>query len=248
MNDKSLCVIPARMGSSRFPGKPLKRICGKEMIAYCYENAANTESFDYVYIATPDDAIIDFCLENKFNVIKTSDAHERCTSRTLEALQLIESKHKSEYSNIVMLQGDEPLISKDMLKDCLMALENNDVVNLATEVCSETEHEDINEVKVVISSNDTAIYFSRAKIPSTKDNLKVRAFKQVCAIGFSKQKLELFESLPPSEHEIYESVDMNRFIDNGVKIAIVKVDGNIASVDTIEDLKRVEDIINKNET
>lgn len=247
MNNKSLCVIPARLGSSRFPGKPLKKICGKEMIAYCYENATNSESFDFVCIATPDDEIIEYCLANKFNVIKTSDTHERCTSRTLEALQLIESEHSSEYSNIVMLQGDEPLISKDMLKDCLLALQDNDVVNLATRVQSEAEHQDINEVKVVIRSNNTAIYFSRAKVPSTKDNLKIHAFKQVCAIGFSKEKLELFENLSPSEHEIYESVDMNRFVDNGVEIAIVKVDGHIASVDTIEDLKKVENIIKKNE-
>ena len=83
MNNKSLCVIPARLGSSRFPGKPLKKIC---MITYCYENATNSESFDFVCIATPDDEIIEYCLVNKFNVIKTSDTHERCTSRTLESL------------------------------------------------------------------------------------------------------------------------------------------------------------------
>ena len=244
---KSLCVIPARMGSSRFPGKPLKKICGKEMIGYCYENAMKANKFDYVCIATPDAEIINFCNKQNYNAILTSDDHERCTSRTLEALQILEEKTKTEFINIVMLQGDEPLITSDMLEKCLNALSSWDVVNLASEISSEEELKDINEVKVVFSNSMKAIYFSRANIPCTKDNLCIKAFKQVCAIGFSKNKLQLFESLEPSSYEVYESIDMNRFIENDVGIGIVKVDGEIASVDTLEDLKKVEGIIQKNE-
>jgi len=244
---KSLCVIPARMGSSRFPGKPLKKICGKEMVGYCYENAIKSQGFDYVCIATPDEEIISFCKEKNFNVVLTSNTHERCTSRTLEALHMLEEKTKNEFSKIVMLQGDEPLISPKMLQECLNGLSDWDVVNLASEIKSDEEHGDINEVKVVFSKNMKAIYFSRAKIPSTKDNFSTKAFKQVCAIGFSKNKLELFESLKPSTYEIYESIDMNRFIENEIDIGVIKVNGEIASVDTLEDLQKVEGIISRDE-
>ena len=127
MSNQSLCVIPARMGSSRFPGKPLKKICGKEMIKYCYDNAVKANSFTHIYIATPDKEIIDYCNQNRINVIETSDKHERCTSRT-QALQNLESQKNIVFSKIVMLQGDEPLVESEMLESCFASLESWDVV------------------------------------------------------------------------------------------------------------------------
>lgn len=240
----SICIIPARMGSSRFPGKPLEKILGKEMIAYCYENAVNSQTFEKTYIATCDEVIQKFCQKNNMNVVMTSDKHERCTSRTLEAVINIEKNIKKHFKDIVMLQGDEPLITSDMLKKCSNALNSYSVVNLMARA-TEDEAESIDEVKVVINEQNDAIYFSRAKVPETKDSVKVKFYKQVCAIGFSREMLIKFESFSPSNLEIVESIDMNRFIENKTNIKMVEVFGEIVSVDTLSDLKKVEKILNE---
>ena len=241
---KSICIIPARMGSSRFPGKPLEKILGTEMISYCYRNAIESKAFDLTFIATCDEVIQSFCDENNLNVVMTSERHERCTSRTLEALLKIEKNNNMSFSKVVMLQGDEPLITPEMLQKCCKSLEKNDVVNLMTaadlnEACS------LDEVKVVVSHSNDAIYFSRAKVPETKDNIEVVFYKQVCAIGFSRENLIRFESFSPSRLETIESIDMNRFLENNVSIKMVEVFGKIVSVDTPNDLKKVEEILSE---
>lgn len=240
----SICIIPARMGSSRFPGKPLEKILGKEMIAYCYENAVNSQAFEKTYIATCDVVIQKFCQKNNMNVVMTSDKHERCTSRTLEAVINIEKEIKLNFSKIVMLQGDEPLVTSNMLNDCSDSLDRNNVVNLMSEATIK-EAESLDEVKVIVDQSNFAIYFSRAKVPETKDKVKVKFLKQVCAIGFSREMLMKFENITPSRLEIIESIDMNRFIENKIKIKMVKVEGKIVSVDTKEDLIKAEKILSE---
>tara|TARA_B100001996_G_scaffold357077_1_gene320793 strand:+ start:535 stop:1275 length:741 start_codon:yes stop_codon:yes gene_type:complete len=244
MESKSICIIPARMGSSRFPGKPLEKINGKEMIAHCYKNAEDAHCFDQIYIATPDQQIVNFCEKNNLSVVLTGSHHERCTSRTLEAVNKIEENKTLNFSKIVMLQGDEPLINGEMINKCNEAINKHRIVNLATEINDNSELDDINEVKVVFSKSKKALYFSRSKIPNTKDNLSLKAYKQVCAIGFTKESLNKFEDLEPTQLEIFESIDMNRLIENDIDVHIVLVEGNIASVDTKEDLIKVENILN----
>lgn len=236
-----VCIIPARMGSSRFPGKPLMEIYGKAMIKICYENAINSMAYNKVVVATCDNEIKDYCISNQMDFEMTSSSHERCSSRCLEALLNLESNGES-YDAILMLQGDEPLISPDMLKKSAEALQdvNTEVTNLMTEINDIDEYKSINEVKVVTDNNSNAIYFSRAPIPATKDEIKFKVFKQVCAIGFRKQSLIDFENFSETSLEKIESVDMLRFIQNGVKIKMIEVSGSIVSVDTPDDLKKAE--------
>jgi len=236
-----VCIIPARMNSSRFPGKPLMEISGKAMIKICYENAINSKSYSKVVIATCDNEIKNYCTSNDMDYEMTSSSHERCSSRCLEALLNLENKGEN-YDAVLMLQGDEPLINSDMLKKSAQALKSGEakVTNLMTEITNMEEYKDINEVKVVVDNNSNAIYFSRAPIPATKDEIKFPVFKQVCAIGFSRESLIAFEDFPESSLEKIESVDMLRFVQNDVKIKMIEVSGNIVSVDTPSDLKKAQ--------
>lgn len=236
-----VCIIPARMGSSRFPGKPLMEIAGKAMIKICYENAVNSSAYSKVVVATCDNEIKDFCISNDMDFEMTSNSHERCSSRCLEALLSLENNGEN-YDAVLMLQGDEPLISPAMLKKSAESLQNGDteVTNLMTEITNIDEYNDINEVKVVTDNNSNAIYFSRAPIPATKDEISFKIFKQVCAIGFTRHSLIAFEDFSESSLEIIESVDMLRFIQNGIKIKMIEVSGNIVSVDTPSDLIKAE--------
>ncbi|MBL6693289.1 MAG: 3-deoxy-manno-octulosonate cytidylyltransferase [SAR86 cluster bacterium] len=239
---ESICLIPARMNSSRFPGKPLEKINGIEMIKICYQNAESADCFDHIYIATPDKEIMEFCKLNSMHSIMTSDKHERCTSRTLEAVLKLNKLNKR-ISKIVMLQGDEPLISSNMLKQSLESLQSSKITNLVTRIRDTKEIDDVNEVKVVLSANGNAIYFSRSRIPATKDDIDYDIYKQVCAIAFDLESLKLFENLPESTLERIESIDMNRLIENEIQIKAVIVNGQIASVDTPSDLMKVENLI-----
>ena len=107
---KTIGLIPARMSSSRFPGKPLKMIAGKELLLRVYENASNSKLIDTLYIATCDEIIKERMLSLGCNVIMTGKHHERCTSRCAEALVKIESKINKVFDNILIIQGDEPLV------------------------------------------------------------------------------------------------------------------------------------------
>ena len=241
-----VCIIPARMGSSRFPGKPLMEISGKAMIKICYENAVNSSAFKKVLVATCDDEIKDYCLSNDMDYEMTSRSHERCSSRCLEALISLENNGEN-YDAVLMLQGDEPLITSEMLKKSAEALKNSntEVTNLMTQITDIDEYNDINEVKVVTDNFSNAIYFSRAPIPATKDEIDFKIFKQVCAIGFTKQSLIDFEGFTESSLEKIESVDMLRFIQNGIKVKMIEVTGNIVSVDTPNDLKKAKSFLNR---
>ena len=119
MKEKIIAIIPARMGSSRFPGKPLKKINGKPMIQIVYENVKKNKKLSDVVVATCDKAIYDFIGLIKGKVIMTSKKHKRASDRCAEALKKIEKKNKTKYDIVVMVQGDEPMINHQMINQSL---------------------------------------------------------------------------------------------------------------------------------
>ena len=242
---KIICIVPARMGSSRFPGKPLELIDDKTMLEHCLLNAQNSNIFDHVIAATCDDEILYHLNERGYKCVMTSSDHERCTSRTLEALEKFEEEVHEEFDYVLMLQGDEPLITPTMFEKNVAELVKDgvEVTNLMTKTKDINELHDINEVKVVFDQNNDALFFSRAPIPTTKDKIEYSSYKQVCAIGFAREALIGFESLGESNLERIESVDMLRLLETGTKVRMVEVEGDIASVDTPEDLEKVKQII-----
>ncbi len=244
---KILLLIPARMGSSRFPGKPLKKINGKPMIQHVYENVKKNKLIRDLAVATCDKKIFNFVKSFNGNVVMTSKKHKRASERCAEALTKIERKNKIRYDFIVMVQGDEPMVHKNMISEALRPILKDrkiKVVNLYSEIESRKEFLDINCIKVVCSKKNNALYFSRKPIPYFKSgNFLLK--KQVCIIPFQRDFLIQYIKMKPTPLEIAESVDMMRILENGYSVYMAKTKYKTQSVDTIQDLKKVEKLIKK---
>ena len=240
-------VIPARMGSSRFPGKPLAEISGIAMIGHVYNRCSMATILSDIYVATCDREISDYISSIGGNSIMTSSKHERASDRTYEAMLKIEEILEEEVNIIVMIQGDEPMILPAMIDAAVKPLIDDTsigVSNLMVKMVEKEEQEDPNEVKVVVNKNKCALYFSREAIPSSKKySGESPCYKQICIIPFRRDFLIEFASLDPTPLEIIESVDMNRFLENDMRVKMVEVDNNTYAVDTPEDLKRINQLM-----
>lgn len=239
---KIIAIIPARMGSSRFPGKPMAKIIDKPMIGHVYERTKKCSLLLETFVATCDQEIADYIESIGGKVIMTSDKHERASDRTAEAMLKVEKIFGEKMEIIVMVQGDEPMVTADMIKKSIEPLKNSDVnvVNLMSRIETIEEFEDPNEPKVVVDINSNALYFSREPIPSRKKGaIDVPMYKQVCIIPFRRQALLDFNACPETELERIESIDMNRILEHGGNVKMVLIDGNPISVDTKKDLKKV---------
>ncbi len=238
-------VIPARMGSSRFPGKPLATINGIPMIGHVYFRSKMSQTLNEVYVATCDTEIYDYIESVGGQAIMTSDSHERCTDRIAEATEKIESMIGSKVDIVVNIQGDEPMVYPEMIDEALEPMLHDD--NLATSnlmggIKTLEEHANPNTVKVVVDNNQYALYFSREPIPSRKKSaVDVSAFKQVAIIPFRRDFLFTFNHLEPTPLEQIESVDMLRALEHGYKIKMVPTNYKTFGVDTPEDLRSVEE-------
>ena len=242
---KAIAIIPARMGSSRYPGKPMAKIHGVPMIGHCYHRTKLCNDLMDTYVATCDDEIHDYIISIGGKSIMTSDIHERATDRTAEAMLKIEEMIGESIDIVVMLQGDEPMVRPEMISQSLAPFRENQsikVVNLMAHMKTIEEFEDPNEVKVVIDKNSNAIYFSREAIPSRKKGFdNVPMLKQVCIIPFKREYLLKFNDMEETELEKIESVDMMRIIENGDNVKMVMTDSDSFSVDTEEDRLFVEE-------
>lgn len=237
-------IIPARMGSSRFPGKPLAKIQGIPMIGHVYFRCKLSQALDEVYIATCDDEIYQYAKSIGAKCIMTSIDHERATDRTAEAMIKIESETGIRTEIVVMIQGDEPVVFPEMINVAIDPLKGESdlgVVNLMADLDGIDEFEDPNEVKVVVDLSNNALYFSREPIPSRKKGAnEVPMLKQVCIMPFRRDFLLKFNELSQTPLEIIESVDMMRVLENGGKVRMVKTEFQTWSVDTLDDLKFVD--------
>jgi len=240
---KSIAIIPARMGSSRFPGKPMAPICGVPMVGHCYFRTQMCADLSGTYVATCDQEIRDYVESIGGEVIMTSATHERASDRTAEAMLEIEKRIGSKIDIVVMVQGDEPMVTPTMISQALAPFQdvNVNVVNLMSRISTVSEFEDPNEIKVVVDKKDNAIYFSREPIPTRKKGVTdVPMLKQVCIIPFRRDYLIQFNSMDETQLERIESVDMMRIVENGDQVKMVMTDAESYSVDTLEELKSVE--------
>ena len=243
---KVVSIIPARMGSSRFPGKPLADILGKTMIEHCYHRANSAARVDLTYVATCDQEIMD-CVEGfGGNAVMTSSMHDRATTRSSEALEIIEKTHGCSFEIVVMVQGDEPLIAPEAISQTIQHFENEDVdiVNIMSPIFSESQFNDKNNIKVVIDASSNALYFSREPIPHNWVNAKdINRFMQTGIIAFRRQSLINFNKMEESYLERLESVDMNRVLEAGMKIKMVASNTATIGVDVPEELDQVSKIM-----
>lgn len=244
MKKKVIGIIPARMASSRFPGKPLAKIHGMPMVGHVFLRSKMCQLLDEVYVATCDDVIVDYVKSIGGKAIMTSDSHERASDRAAEAMLKIEGESGSKSDIIVMIQGDEPMTTPKMLEEAIRPMIANPdlyILNLMSKMKTREEHADPNEVKVVVDLKDNALYFSREPIPSWKKGAKtVPMLKQVCVIPFTREFLLKFNTLEPTPLEIIESVDMMRVLEHGYKVKMIYTDAVSYSVDTLTDLENTE--------
>lgn len=240
---KILALIPARMGSSRFPGKPMAHILGKPMIGHVYERVSRAPQLDMVAVATCDKEIYEYIESIGGVAVMTGDQHERASDRCAEALLKLEQEHNTRFDIVVMIQGDEPMTHPDMLAEAIQPLlEDADVqvVNLLGEIKDNSEFEDRNCIKVVCDLKLNALYFSREPIPTRCKVKDIPMGKQVCIIPFRRDYLLEYTRLAPTPLEIAESVDMMRILEHGMKVRMAPTRHNTQAVDTQEDLKKVE--------
>ncbi len=246
-----VAIIPARMGSSRYPGKPLALIHGTPMVGHVAFRTAMSPILTDTYVATCDDIIADYCAKAGLKCIMTADTHTRCSTRTAEALLKIEEMTGRRVDIVVMVQGDEPMVQPQMIDDAVKPMLEDpsvNVVNLMAEMATVEEFEDPNEVKVVVDRRGDALYFSREPIPSRKKGVSdVPMLKQVCIIPFRRDYLLEFNAMEESQLEIIESVDMMRILEHGGKVRMVPTAFKTWSVDTPEDLARVERLMTGDE-
>ena len=242
-----VAVIPARMASSRFPGKPMALIHGMPMIGHCYCRVRLCDALSDTYVATCDKEIFDYIESIGGKAVMTADTHERASDRAAEAMVKIEQATGEQTDILVMVQGDEPMDTPEMISEALLPMLQDDsvqVVNLMGRVKNLAEHEDPNTVKVVVGPDDNAIYFSREPIPSRKKwTGDVPMHKQICIIPFRRDYLLQFNSTPEMPLECIESVDMLRVIESGGQVRMVMTEHQSIGVDTPDHLKHVEQLM-----
>lgn len=241
---KIIGIIPARMESSRYPGKPLAKINGIPMIGHVYFRSKMSKLLDKVYVATCNQEIADYIESIDGKAIMTSNKHKRASDRIAEALLKIEKSTNKKIDIVVMIQGDEPMIYPEMIDEAVKPLIDYDnilVSNLMAPLKNKKEHDDPNEVKVVVDKDNFALYFSREPIPSDKkESNNCYRNKQVCIIPFKRDFLIKFNELEPTPLEKIESIDMLRVIEHGYKVKMIPTKYDTYSVDTKKDLEHVE--------
>ncbi|MCZ4306875.1 3-deoxy-manno-octulosonate cytidylyltransferase [Zoogloeaceae bacterium G21618-S1] len=241
-----LALIPARMGSSRFPGKPMAPILGKPMIGHVYERVAKSPMLALTAVATCDKEIFDYVESIGGVAVMTGNEHERASDRCAEALVALERANNTTYDIVVMVQGDEPMTHHDMIAEAVQPLIDHpdvQVTNLLGKIKDAAEFEDRNCIKVVCDLQLNAMYFSREPIPTRCKVDQIPMGKQVCVIPFRRQFLLDYTKLAPTPLEIAESVDMMRVLEHGMRVRMAPTRHDTQAVDTPADLKKVQGLM-----
>ncbi len=239
-----LVVIPARWGSTRFPGKPLHLIAGKPLVQHVWERCQKCRLVDKVVIATEDTRIADAA--RRFNALSviTSPDHPSGTDRVAET-----AKSFPDYQIIINVQGDEPLISPaliDELAQTLIAESEVPMITAASAIDDELLLNDFNVVKVVLNSRRDALYFSRALIPHPhKPDAGVTHFRHLGIYGFQREFLFQFVAWQPSALEKTESLEQLRALENGAPIRVIITSETSPGVDTPEQARAIEALLLK---
>lgn len=247
MKEKGVVVcIPARFGSTRFPGKPVAKLGGKPIIQWVYEKGLGSKA-ESVIIATDNDIVFKTGTAFGAKCVMTSDKHPSGTDRIWEAVKNINC------DVIINIQGDEPLIEISTINSLIDMFTANSSMEMGTVVVKADRSvigRNPNVVKAVLGKDNSALYFSRSEIPFIRDTGKnFPIYKHLGIYGYRKKTLERIVSLPQSELEKCEMLEQLRALDNGIKIYAVILDNDFGvGIDTPEDLAKAESLIsNKNE-
>lgn len=239
-NEVSCCiVIPARMGSTRFPGKPLVDLMGKPMVQWVVEAALSAEITDRVVVATPDQEILDACAAFGAEAILTRSDHPTGTDRIAEVSEKVVA---DVYVNV---QGDEPLIRPESIRACAKPLISDSAIPMGSvfSLCPEEEIENPAVVKVVTSLAGFALYFSRYAIPYPRSPRVSPVKKHVGIYAYRREVVQAFSTWSQTPLELSESLEQLRFLENGVQIRMSEGAGSELAVDTPEQAEEVRRIL-----
>ena len=234
-----LGVIPARYGSTRFPGKVLARINGKSLIQLVWERAKGCRRIKRLIVATDDQRIAEVVGRFGGEVSMTPKELPSGTDRVWEASREVPAEI------VVNIQGDEPLVTTHMLDLLIDGLERDPAVEMATlrhAMKGQHGYTDPNIVKVVSTAQGWALYFSRSPIPHFRSKTEVW-YKHLGLYAYRRSFLERFVQWPPSVLELEESLEQLRALERGVRIQVLDSPTDTVGVDTPEDLARVEEIL-----
>lgn len=228
-------IIPARYGSSRLEGKPLKKVLDKTIIQWVYEKAQQSKYADMIIVATDDERIFNAVKDFGGNVEMTSSEHKCGSDRIKEVVM----RHP-EISYIVNLQGDEPLIKPESIDDVIKNVKEDVAADISTLVRKITskEAENPNLVKCVVDNCGYALYFSRSKIPFERNVGKAEFYGHLGIYGYKREALIKMTELPQSSYEQSESLEQLRALQNGMRIKTSVVDFVPIGIDTQEDLEK----------
>jgi len=244
MSIKTLAIIPARMGSTRFPGKPLASIAGKPMIQRVYERVCLAQSLDEILIATDSTEISTVMEKLGAKVVLTSPDCPTGLDRVIEA-----SANYGDYTHVVNIQGDEPVIDPTTIDGVLSLFKEQPGCEISTAAIpfeSDLDFKDENQVKVVFDKNQKAMYFSRSPIPFngfSQDKEQSRSFKHLGIYAYTMKILKEIEHLKPCDIENMERLEQLRFLHHGISLYVYEAQSDSIGVDTPEDIQKVEKLL-----
>lgn len=236
---RAVAIIPARFGSTRFPGKPLALLKGKPIIQHVYEQVTPASLIEAVFVATDDRRVFDAVTDFGGRAVMTSTEHTCGTERIAEVAKDIEC------DIIVNVQADEPFIKPEMVDDVVRVLSDDLKAEVSTLVKKTADIKEIlspDVVKVVFDDEGFAMYFSRSPIPYHRDSYEAELFfyKHIGIYGYRKDVLLRFAEIPEGELEMVERLEQLRALAYGIKIKVKETPYDTFGIDTPEDLKRAE--------
>ena len=242
-------IIPARYESTRFPGKPLALINNKPMIQWVYENVS--KALEHVWVATDDDRIFNAVQEFGGNAIKTLSSHQSGTDRCAEAARKLADNIK--FDVVINVQGDEPFIQPEQIELLKSCFENDtDIATLIKKIETEEELFNPNRPKVVIDTQQNALYFSRSPIPFVRGeeekswHLKNNFWAHIGMYAYKTEVLQKITKLKPSALELTESLEQLRWLENGFQIKTAETAHQSIGIDTPEDLENALQLLRDN--
>lgn len=245
-HDDCAIVIPARWGSTRFPGKALHLIAGRPLLQHVWERCLRVPSVKKIVIATDDRRIKTVAEHFGAEVMMTSKRHQSGTDRMAEVAEQLEKKRKK-FTHFINVQGDEPLINVKLVDRIARTMLNDpkiEIITAATPLQEASQLLDSNLVKVVVNCHHNALYFSRAAIPFHRDlhdfKSAVKPLLHLGIYGFRRDILKAFVTYRPSPLERCEKLEQLRALEHGIMIRILTTSHRALGVDTPEDARRIE--------
>lgn len=233
------CIVPARYGSTRLPGKPLADIAGKPMIQRVYERVSQATKTMYTIVATDDERVFKTVQGFGGTVMMTNPNHPTGTDRLAEV-----AAQYTDLDVIINVQGDEPMIDFTLIDDLARLFEDDPNLQMATVATPllEEEYDEPSAVKVVLNNRNDAMYFSRSLIPYPRQDFVKAPLKHIGIYAYRRDFLLNYANMEPTAAEQTESLEQLRALENGYTIRVILTDKRFIGVDTPEDLARVNAI------